>query len=61
MHHVLNVVLPETFLVRDQNCTEERGSGFVGFSVPSDKNYDPSLFHHLNQLQVLTHYFITVL
>lgn len=44
---------------RDQNCTK-KGSGFMGFSIPFDKNYDPSLVYHFNQLQVLTQYFITV-
>lgn len=44
---------------RDQNCTK-KGSGFMGFSIPFNKNYDPSLVYHLNQLQVLTQYFITV-
>lgn len=41
---------------RDQNCAN-KGSGF---SIPFYKNDGPSLVHHLNQLQVLTQYFITV-
>lgn len=45
---------------RDINLTKQ-DKWFVGFSIAFSKNHDPpSPVYHINQLQVLTQYFITV-